>query len=87
MKLRYHKNFLKSFKLRIEPKVALSKRLSSRLKLFMEDSTDPILKDHRLRGEKSEYRSFSVTGDIRVVYKIVKDEIWLYDVGSHNQVY
>lgn len=87
MKVSYHKNFKKHFKLRIEPNPLLDQKFSQRLELFLADSTDPLLKDHPLKGEKSEYRSFSITGDIRVVYKKVEESIMLYDIGSHNQIY
>lgn len=87
MKLIYHKNFKKHYKARIEPHYLLEKKFISRLKLFIKNPKNPLLKDHKLTGKKSEYRSFSITGDIRVVYKQLKNEIWLYDIGSHNQVY
>lgn len=58
-----------------------------RLALFIENPNDPVLKDHKLTGKRSTYRAFSMTGDIRVVYRIVDNELWLYDVGTHNQVY
>jgi len=45
------------------------------------------LRDHKLIGKKKNFRAFSVTGDIRVVYIIVDSNIWLFDIGSHNQVY
>ncbi|MBI3486516.1 type II toxin-antitoxin system YafQ family toxin [Candidatus Daviesbacteria bacterium] len=47
----------------------------------------PTLKDHKLIGKKFGFRAFSVTGDIRVVYKLINSDVWLYDIGSHNQVY
>lgn len=87
MNVHYHKNFKKHFKLRIEPEPSLDQNFRERLELFLNNSMDPTLKDHPLKGEKSTYRSFSITGDIRVVYKKVEDGIMLYDIGSHNQVY
>lgn len=35
-----------------------------------------------------EFWAFSVTGDIRVIYRMLsEDEAELFDIGSHNQVY
>lgn len=53
----------------------------------MKDPSNPLLEDHRLTGDKKEYRAFSITGDYRVVYKKFDDTVVLYDVGTHNQVY
>lgn len=87
MNINYHKNFLKSYKKRILPNSSLDKKFKERLKLFIEDKSNSILKDHSLKGKKSEYRAFSITGDIRAVYEKVSDGILLHDIGTHNQVY
>lgn len=87
MNINYHKNFLKSYKKRILPSPSLDKKFKERLKLFIEDKSNSILKDHALKGRKSEYRAFSITGDIRAVYEKVNGGILLHDIGTHNQVY
>lgn len=87
MKINYHKNFLKSYKKRILPKFSLDRKFKERLKLFLEDKSNSILKDHALKGKKSEYRAFSITGDIRVVYEKVSGGVLFHDIGTHNQVY
>lgn len=87
MKVLFHKNYLKHYKKRIQRNKKLDQQLEARLKLFFEDPTNPLLDDHRLTGDKKEYRAISVTGDYRVVYKKIDDTIILYDVGTHNQVY
>ncbi len=86
-RIAYHRSFLKHFKSRISPKPALQKRFYERLALFMGDPTNPTLEDHPLKGDRAEYRSFSVAGDVRITYKIESEVIRLYDIGSHNQVY
>lgn len=83
----YLKKFLKNYQKRILPNPKLNNKLSERLEIFMKNPADPQLKDHGLTGKKKAFRSFSITGDIRVVYKIEGDIIRLYDIGSHNQVY
>jgi len=58
------------------------------MRLFSKDGGNTLLKDHRLTGSKNDMRAFSVTGDVRLVYKkIDKNTILLMDVGTHNQVY
>lgn len=87
MEIKYHKRFLKNYRKRIASNTKLIAQVEERLEKFKENPADPILKDHKLTGEMSEYRAFSVSGDLRIVYKIIGNEIWLYDIGSHNQVY
>jgi len=88
MKISYHKNFKKNYQKRILPHPKLVTSSEKRLKLLINNPNHPLLKDHKLIGVKGNLRSFSVTGDIRVVYKFVKkDKVLLYDIGTHNQVY
>jgi addiction module RelE/StbE family toxin len=59
-----------------------------KIKLFVLNPKHPLLKDHKLKGEKKGLRAFHVIGDIRIVYKqITADTVLFLDVGTHNQVY
>ena len=87
MRIARHKHFRKNFQKRILPYPSLVAKFEERLKLFLSDSLSPLLNDNQLTGDKRDYRPFSVTGNIRVVYKIEGDLLRLYDIGSHNQVY
>lgn len=55
--------------------------------MLLANSRNPLLHDHQLKGGKSGYRSCSITGDIRLLYRITGDIIELLDIGTHNQVY
>lgn len=87
MQIKYHKDFTKNFKKRISPNPKLTRQFQLQLDKFLINPDNPSLKDHKLVGKKSNFRAFSITGDIRVIYKKIRNEIWLYDIGSHNQVY
>lgn len=87
MKIQYHREFLKNYKKRIAPYPKLEKQFQAQLEKLLKDSKDSSLRDHKLIGKRKNFRSFSVTGDIRVVYIIVDNNIWLFDIGSHNQIY
>lgn len=87
LRIKYHKQFSKNFKKRIASNPKLVVQFKIRLDLFIENPNDLMLKDHKLTGKRSTYRAFSVTGDIRVVYRILDKDLWLYDIGTHNQVY
>jgi addiction module RelE/StbE family toxin len=89
MKIEYHKVFIKHYQQRILPYPSIDKKFQLRIKLLIKSlhNPDPVLRVHRLKGLQKMYYSFSVTGDIRVIYRVEGDVIRLYDIGSHNQVY
>lgn len=86
-KIHFHKSFEKSFKRRILGNKKLKKRVEERVRLFKEDRNSPLLKDHRLIGIFSKRRSFSVTGDVRIIYREEDDLFIFLDIGTHAQVY
>lgn len=88
MTIELHPQFKKSYKKRIATTPKLTKQVSIKLALFQKTPTHPLIKDHSLKGEKNDLRAFSITGDIRIVYKkISASHILLLDIGTHNQVY
>lgn len=87
MTITRHNVFRKNFKKRVRLGSFLERKFEERLRIFVTNSSDPILKDHALTGSFAGFRAFWVTGDIRVVYFKDGDNIVLYDIGSHNQVY
>ena len=87
MQIKYHKQFKKNYKKRIQTNPKLVTRFKSRLTLKLKNPTNPILKDHQLVGKLRQYRAFSITGNIRIVYKIENKALRLYNIGTHNQVY
>lgn len=88
MIIRFNKRFTKNYQARISLYPKLNQQAKLRIKLFQLDPKNPIFKDHQLTGAKKELRSFSITGDIRIVYlPVSKNEAIFVDIGSHNQVY
>ncbi len=87
MEIKYDKQFIKNLKLRIRPDKKLYDKFKECVQLFILDSSDPVLRDHQLTREKKNYRAFSVTPEIRVVYYMTKDYAYFTDIGTHKQVY
>ena len=87
MHLKYTQNFRKNYKKRIGSNQNLAQRFKKRLELFLSNPLHPLLRNHKLTGAKKDLRSFSVTGDIRVLYYQDGETIYLVDIGTHNQVY
>lgn len=85
--IRYTGQFIKHFNKRIEPYPHLKAKSDDRIKIFLDNPGDPILKNHNLKGNKTGLKSFSITGDIRIVYSQNNSTIYFLDIGSHNQVY
>ncbi len=82
----HHKNFKKEYK-KLSEKI---KRIfEEKFLLFIENPSNPILKDHALKGRMLGKRSFSITGDIRVIYRFIEKDIvvMFLEIGTHNQVY
>ncbi|OIP86658.1 type II toxin-antitoxin system mRNA interferase toxin, RelE/StbE family [Candidatus Shapirobacteria bacterium CG_4_8_14_3_um_filter_35_11] len=80
--------FDKHFKKRISENDKLTKQFVQRLNYFIDNPKHPLLKDHLLTRNKTGLRSFSINGDLRVIYKIINEnKVLFYDIGSHNQVY
>jgi len=86
MQIKYHRLFQKHYRQRIAPNKNLTARFQARLAIRIEDPLNAILKDHQLIGKFKQYRAFSITGDVRVIYRINDNTIFLYDIGTHNQV-
>jgi len=59
-----------------------------KVNIFKENRSEYILQNHALHHELEGLRSFSVTGDIRVVYRIVDTTtVQLIHIGAHAKLY
>ncbi len=59
-----------------------------RLELFAVDRNHPLLDDHPLGGKLAGMRSISVSGDLRIQYESLSDDIiCLIDFGTHHELY
>ena len=85
MKVLFGPQFHKKLKLLSH---AEQRMVKEQTELFLKDSTNSALQDHRLTGNMSIYSSFSVHDDLRVIYRIVSNEcVKFVDVGPHSKVY
>ena len=86
MLIRYHKDFEKDFS-------KLSKKKQDRvnhiLSIFEKDPTNPVLKNHPLKGKEKGKRAIAAGGDLRLIF--VEEgsyaEVIILRVGSHSEVY
>lgn len=84
----FSRSFVKSYGKRIQSNSKLKFQFEKRTDLFKIERSSDLLKDHSLIGDKKGLRSFSISGDCRVIYRLVSDNfVEFIDIGSHNQVY
>lgn len=80
-----HKNFKKKYKKLLKGE---QNKFKERRNLFLREPSHPQLNDHALHGDLSNYRSFSITGDLRVYYEQVEEGVVLFtDIDTHSNLY
>lgn len=84
MTLGYSSQFKKQYK-KLSEKIKIQTK--TRINILIEDEFSPILKNHKLHGEFSKYRSINITGDIRVVYRKTTNGFYFFAIGSHSKLY
>jgi addiction module RelE/StbE family toxin len=63
----------------------LKTRLFERLELFVVEPRNIQLRNHALKGNYIGYRSISITGDYRLVFKQKSnDHIYIIELGTHS---
>lgn len=67
-----------------EPQASMLRAVLRRLAA---DPRDPVLRTHRLRGELTGYWACTVDEDLRLLFRWEADELLLWNLGSHDQVY
>lgn len=82
-----HRQFIKNYKQRIGSDPSLVRQFDKRVLLFIDGVRGYPLFDHALSKNMKGLRSFSIGGDLRVVYRETKSYYEFLDVGTHNQVY
>jgi len=85
MKVILGRQFRKSYK---KLQDGEKRKFALRRNLFLESPLDPRLNSHILHGDYSGYRSINITGDLRVIYKPLGDNLALFiDIGTHHELY
>ena len=85
--MHYHlgKKFKRNFDKLPKP---LKHQFIERRKLFESEAYHYLLHNHPLTGKYSDYRSFNVNGDVRVIFYYIDDNTThLIDIGTHSQLY
>lgn len=85
MLIDYHKSFQKSYN---KLELRIKRKFNQRLELFTKDQFHSVLNNHKLHGKYEGFRSINITGDIRAIYFINKEDTVIFiTIGSHNKLY
>lgn len=84
MILKAHKNFIKGYKRLTQSQ---KNKFKERRNMFLQDEFNPVLNNHALTGRYKGYRSFNVTGDIRVVFVREDNAVFFVAIDSHSNLY
>jgi len=66
---------------------SIQARADVRIRLFVENPFNEILRNHPLSGEYSDCRSINITGDYRIIYEENDGRIELLLIGTHDELY
>jgi mRNA-degrading endonuclease YafQ of YafQ-DinJ toxin-antitoxin module len=85
MKINYSKRFRRQFaKLDLDDQAEFWKKIS----WFEADPYDLRLNNHTLRHEMSHLRSINIQDDLRALFEVVEEEVYVYEmIGTHSQLY
>ena len=86
-RVQFSKKFNKNYLVRLSRNTSLKKQFDERYQMFISGVRGYPLYDHALTKRMKGLRSFSVAGDIRVVYRETDAYYEFLDVGTHDQVY
>ncbi len=84
MRLFATSRFLRKARRLREPQASM---LRAAVQRFAINPRDPLLHTHKLKGDLVGYWAFTVDDDLRVLVRWEKEEAYLVNLGSHDQVY
>lgn len=85
MKIIFHKHFEKQFKKLSDNQKGV---FYERLTLFNKDQFHNLLHNHPLRGNYTGYRSITIAGDLRALYKMIQKEVFIFiAIDTHDHLY
>ena len=89
----WSKTFIRAYKRTIKKEPSISKDIEKTLRILIENPFHPQLTTHKLKGKLSGLWACTVGYDLRIIFEFVKseihqeDNIFLIEIGSHDEVY
>lgn len=83
-----NEKYYKSLKVLLKECPELEEEIDRRIRWFSKNPNDTRLDNHELKKKMQGQNAFSITGDVRIVYKwIGKKEVRFLIIGPHPVVY
>lgn len=83
--IRFSKKFKKQYQ---KLPAKYQQQFIERLQLWQEQPYHPLLNNHKLSGKLSDFYSININADLRALYQVVGDDIYIYQlIGTHSQLY
>lgn len=79
--------FKRAYQKRIKKDSEINTRFWNAIEMFVTDPFNPMLKTHKLSGKLKGLWVFSCLYDCRIIFKFIKKEVLLIDIGSYDEVY
>ena len=88
-KVYFTKKYEKIVKKFLKKHPNLKGKYTKTIKILKDNPHHPSLKLHKLQGNLKEYFSISLDLEYRIIldFVIIESEIYLLDIGSHDEVY
>lgn len=85
MKIEFSKKFSDQ---RDNAPVGIQTTFLEKLRIFKKDPYAPMLRNHKLKGKWTGWRSINIGGDWRAIYYHVSQDTVSFDaIGTHSQLY
>ncbi|MBU4320560.1 MAG: type II toxin-antitoxin system mRNA interferase toxin, RelE/StbE family [Thermodesulfovibrionales bacterium] len=91
--LKWSNTFERAFKRALRNQPHLQKDIEDTLKLLIHNPFAPQLQTHKLKGKLAGSWACSAGYDLRIIFDFVKsekqkeDDIFLIEIGTHDEVY
>jgi len=85
----FTKKYEKSVKKFLKKHQNIKPKYIKTIRLLKQNPYHPSLRLHKLQGNLEEYFSLSIDMEYRIIldFIVVEKEIYLIDIGSHDEVY
>jgi addiction module RelE/StbE family toxin len=89
----WSKTFLRTFKGLIKKRPDKKEEIEKTLRLLVDNPLNPKLETHKLKGKLSGTWACSVGYDLRIIFDFIRDknkeedDIFLIEIGTHDEVY
>lgn len=80
-KIYYTDKFEKRLKKYSSPE---KQKILKKIKIFWENPFSSLLKTHKLKGQLNDIWSFSISSNLRIIFRIKENIVEFIDIGNHE---